>query len=84
MTKADILAILHDDLKEQGHLSAAASDGAQAGDLRLDSLGFDSLDLLQFSVSIEEKIGVEIDVDDIPKDGTLSDVADLVLRLKHQ
>ncbi|RYE51018.1 MAG: acyl carrier protein, partial [Rhizobiaceae bacterium] len=39
----------------------------------------DSLDLLQFSINIEERIGVEIDADDIPAAISLADLADMIV-----
>ena len=54
------------------------------GDVTYDSLGLDSLDLVELSVRIEDAYGIDIEEDDLKEVVKIDDAIDVVLRTLEQ
>lgn len=62
----------------------AGDDLSAIGRMKVNDLGLDSLDLLQFVVDVEDRLGIEADAEDLPVDASLADLADFLSALKNQ
>lgn len=60
------------------------ADLSALGQMKVNDLGLDSLDLLQFVVDIEDRLGIEADADDLPVDASLADLATFLSALQKQ
>lgn len=58
----------------------AATDKLPAQSARIDSLGFDSIDEIEFTMSLEEEFGVDIADEDAASIQTIADATALVER----
>lgn len=58
----------------------AATDKLPAQSVRIDSLGFDSIDEIEFTMSLEEEFGVDIADEDAASIRTIADATAIVER----
>lgn len=75
LSEEDFLAAILSALTDfDTHPDADLSEQS-AGVTTVADLALDSLDLLEFAMSVEERLGVELDIVDLPATLTLLDVA---------
>jgi len=74
VTREDVLEVIRTELK--GFEVAEADVKADAS---FDSLGLDSLDLVELSVRIEDAYGIDIEEDDLKEVWTVDNAIDVVL-----
>ena len=83
MTDAEARALVVEALHETARAfnNPAVSERLQApdGDLKLEELGLDSLDLVEWGVEIEKRSGIVLDTADLAGAGRLSDVVRTIL-----
>ena len=77
MTQSNHLALLEELLTEVGY---PPEGHGELGSVTLLQLGLDSLTLLELLMLVDERIGVEIRVEDVPIDMPLADLAALIDR----
>jgi len=54
-----------------------------ASETTIESLRLDSLDTLVLAMGLEDALNIQIEVKDLPKDRTLSEIADFLLSAKQ-
>jgi len=74
VTRDDVLAVIRTELK-----GFEVAEGDVKGDASFDSLGLDSLDLVELSVRIEDAYGIDIEEDDLKEVWTVDNAIDVVL-----
>jgi len=74
VTRDDILEVIRTELK-----GFEVEAGDVKGDASFDSLGLDSLDLVELSVRIEDAYGIDIEEDDLKEVWTVDNAIDVVL-----
>lgn len=86
MTDAEARALIVEALHQTARSfnNPVVSERLQApdGDLRLEELELDSLDLVEWGVEIEKRSGVVLDTADLASAARLSDVVDTVVAKK--
>ena len=75
MSESDHLAMIAEMLAEVGHPVTGYDD---RGAVTLLELGLDSLTLLELLMLVDERIGVEIRVEQVPVETTLAELAALI------
>lgn len=75
-TNTLILDAIYQALSRCNTHPAACLDITKSHLTSIESLALDSLDLLQFSMDVEEALDVEMDIVDFPAEATLQEVAD--------
>lgn len=83
MENDNILSTLVELLDVRGRADPGA-DLRAIGEMKVSDLGLDSLDLLQFVIDVENRLGIEADADDLPVDATLAELADFFSDLQKQ
>jgi acyl carrier protein len=81
-SREDVLEVLYGLLKEATADQPVDLSPEKASETTLESLRLDSLDTLVVAMGLEDAFSVEIGVRDLPKDRTLSQIADYVAGLK--
>lgn len=81
ITKADILEAVFAILAKSSIHPDVDLNINHAAEITIGSLALDSLDLLQFSMEVEERLDIEMDVVEFPPAATLEEVADHFLAL---
>jgi acyl carrier protein len=79
-----VLNILEARLKAMFPEKAALLDGVDVGQVDFNTLGFDSLDTLQFAMDMEEALNIEIAAVDFSGVSTLATLADSLAVLVAQ
>ena len=79
----DVLDILYTQLKELAVDERVVLEPALAASTTLGSLQLTSLDTLQLALGLEDALNIEIEVLDLPKDRTILEIADDLLRRKQ-
>ena len=74
VTRDDILGVIKTELK-----GFEVDEGDVKADASFDSLGLDSLDLVELSVRIEDAYGIDIEEDDLKEVWTIDNAIDVVL-----
>jgi acyl carrier protein len=84
MTKSreDVLGVLFGLLKDAAVDERVDLSPENASETTLGSLRLDSLDTLVLAMGLEDAFNIEIRVVDLPKDSTISQIADYVVGLK--
>jgi acyl carrier protein len=77
MTQSPNLALIEELLTEVNHSPAGRGE---LGNVTLLDLGLDSLSLLELLMLVDERIGVEIRVEDVPVQTSLAELATLIDR----
>lgn len=54
----------------------------QVSSVKYQDLSLDSLDMLEYAMELEDAFEIEIEIEDIPPEATLSELADHLLSLK--
>jgi acyl carrier protein len=74
VTRDDVLEVIRTELK-----GFEVSEADVKGDASFESLGLDSLDLVELSVRIEDAYGIDIEEDDLKDVWTIDNAIDVVL-----
>jgi len=74
VTREDVLEVIRSELK-----GFEVEEGDVKGEASFDSLGLDSLDLVELSVRIEDAYGIDIEEDDLKEVWTVDNAIDVVL-----
>jgi acyl carrier protein len=74
VTRDDVLETIRTELK-----GFEVAEGDVKGEASFDSLGLDSLDLVELSVRIEDAYGIDIEEDDLKEVWTVDNAIDVVL-----
>ena len=78
-----ILPAIIEMLDARAIFAKGVSAASRVEDMRIDELTLDSLDLLQFGVDIEDRLGIVVEADDLPQKATLAELADFIAGLPH-
>jgi acyl carrier protein len=84
MTQEDILNCIYGELRERQTDTRVILSAEWADQTTVEALGLDSLEMLQFLMDLEEKLGVSLEVTDFPKPSTLAQVAGHIFKLKEE
>ncbi|KHF24011.1 acyl carrier protein [Solemya velum gill symbiont] len=85
MTQNDILKTLLDELHEQTiSPDIDLKNHVHPGSIKFEELRLDSLDTLMLAMNVEEKLGLELEVSEFPRDATLDEFAEYLFELKNQ
>jgi acyl carrier protein len=81
-TREHVLDILYGLLKEAAVDQSVDLRPEKAAETTLESLQLDSLDTLVLAMGLEDALNTEIRVVDLPKNRTISEIADYVVSLQ--
>jgi acyl carrier protein len=84
MTQEDILNYIYEGLRERQTDTRVILSAEWADQTTVEALVLDSLDMLQFLMDLEEKLGVPLEVTTFPRTSTLAEVAGHIFRLKKE
>ena len=79
-----VLRTIFKELENHSIHSEISLDITRANELTIGDLSLDSLDLLQFAMDIEDKLGIEIGAVEIPPETTLQNFAVYLHELMKQ
>jgi len=74
VTRDDVLAVIRTELG-----GFEVSEGDVSGEASFESLGLDSLDLVELSVRLEDAYGIDIEEDDLKDVWTVDNAIDVIL-----
>ena len=78
-----VIALIIELLDARVVLAKGGSTVSRVEDMRVEEFGLDSLDLLQFAVDIEDRLGIVVEADDLPRKSSLTELADFIARLEN-
>jgi acyl carrier protein len=84
VTIEEVLATICEELAELETDERITLSGNLAEKTTLEALSLDSLDMLQFVMKLEERLGVPLELKDLPYAWTLGRLAEHILGLKEQ
>lgn len=85
MTQDEILRILLDELYDLTvSTDIDLKNHAHPGSVKFEELKLDSLDTLMMAMNVEEKLGLELEVAEFPRDATLDEFSEYILELINQ
>ncbi len=84
MTQDDILRILLEELCDQTiSPDIDLKNHAHPGSVKFEELRLDSLDTLMLAMNVEEKLNLELEVAEFPRNATLDEFAEYLFELKN-
>lgn len=81
-SKAQVITIMVNLLQSDGFAEEIDVNSPSAGEAKFNALGLDSLSLLQFSMDMEDMLGVELEVGEFPREATLNEFAEYLVGLR--
>jgi len=79
--KVDALGLVISTLKDFNVSDQINLAAAQASSIKFQDLSLDSLDLLEYAMELEDAFEIEIEIEDIPAEATLGELAEHLLSL---
>jgi acyl carrier protein len=82
MVDTTLLATVADAVRAAGKLAPGVTIHAETR--LVDDLGLDSLDIVGVIMKIEDRFGLQIDVDEVPNFERVSDILEYVIKLRGE